>query len=349
MRRNCFLICLGLLVCFIAAMSGCVISPRRVVGGSPTPTPTPGVAGKLYVANQNGNSILRFDNALSASGNITPAATITGAGTGLSGPQFITIDTAADRLFVANTNGRSVLIFDSISTRNANVAPARTIGGSNTLLLAPLDVALDKGRDILYVADGSEVLVFSPASTVSGNAPPARDITVTGFNVAGMLLDGTNDRLYLSDGANSAINIYDSVSTLNGSVPVASRRINGASTNLAGPSGMTLDSLGNLVVANQGNGSITVYAGAATAKGDIAPIARIIGTSTTLLAPAQIIRNPASSANEVYVADTSAGEVAVFSGVNSLNGNVAPVRRISGSATTLTGANVRGVALDTTR
>src|SRR5690242_14765437 len=81
----------------ILVASGCVISPRRlpgdiVPGTTPTPTPTPSATptptpgatpaqGKLYVSNSGNNSIIRFDQALTASGNAPPAATISGANT----------------------------------------------------------------------------------------------------------------------------------------------------------------------------------------------------------------------------------------------------------------------------
>src|SRR6478752_7747246 len=89
---------------------GCVISPRRTPGGggtptptpSPTPTPNPSATGKLYVSNAGANSILRFDNAFTAGGNLTPAATISGVATTLLGPTFLTLDATADRLYVAN-------------------------------------------------------------------------------------------------------------------------------------------------------------------------------------------------------------------------------------------------------
>src|SRR5882672_3004347 len=70
--------CFGLLLSYLLA--GCVISPRRPVPGA-TPTPTPGTGGKLYVSKQGANAILRFDSALTASGNVAPATTISGAGT----------------------------------------------------------------------------------------------------------------------------------------------------------------------------------------------------------------------------------------------------------------------------
>src|SRR5690348_10418687 len=162
-----------LIVSVLAAMSGCVISPRRSGGGSTSPTPTPmvtpvpGATGKLYVSNQNGNSILRFDNALTTTGDTQPNATIIGSGTGLNQPQFMALDPAADRLFVANPGGSSVLVWDAVSTVNGNTPPTRTISGLNTGLIAPVAVALDVTRDLLYVADPSQgdVLVFSPAST----------------------------------------------------------------------------------------------------------------------------------------------------------------------------------------
>jgi SMP-30/Gluconolactonase/LRE-like region len=341
-----------ILLSCLAAMNGCVISPRRVVGGStsptPTPTPTPGgtpnpsAAGKLYVSDQTGNAILRFDSALTATGNIHPNAVISGANTGLNGPQFMALDTAADRLFVANGAGSSVLIWDAASTLNGNIAPTRSISGANTGLIAPIGIALDRGRDLLYVADGSQVFVYSPASTANGNATPVRDIIIGGSNLNGLLLDAGNDRLYVSDTATNAIGIFDNASTLNGTA-TSTRAIAGASTGLATPSGMALDLSGNLVVANQGNGSLTVYASAAIANGNVSPIATVSGASTTLSSPAQVILNPASSNNEVYVADSSVNEVAVFDGVNTSGANASPARDIV-SATA-----ARGVALDTTR
>ncbi|HEY6250505.1 MAG TPA: hypothetical protein VI685_11135, partial [Candidatus Angelobacter sp.] len=95
-------------------LNGCVISPRRTVvssgggGGSPT--------GKLYVTNDSGNSIVRFDKAFTATGNVTPAATISGAATQISNPQYMFLDAVADRLFVANAGASNILIFETAST-----------------------------------------------------------------------------------------------------------------------------------------------------------------------------------------------------------------------------------------
>ena len=51
----------------------------------------------------------------------------------------------------------------------ANVAPSRIIAGAATNLITPTDVALDKVRNLLYVADDVDIHVFASASTVNGN------------------------------------------------------------------------------------------------------------------------------------------------------------------------------------
>ncbi len=367
LRRNTFLLCIMVLASFVATIPGCVISPRRLPGQTPTPTPTPSPTitptptptptpvpptplGKLYVTNQAGNSILRFDNAFNSTGNVAPGAIITGSTTTLNAPQFITLDTAADRLYVANAGNSSVVVFDGISTKNGDLGPTRTIAGANTQLVTPSSVALDKGRDLLYVADGAEIFVFASASTVNGNAPFTRDLQTSFTNIQQIFLDATNDRLYATDGATNTVAVYDNASTLPTGSTAATRSITGASTNLSQPSGIAIDPLGNLIITNQGNGTITVYANAATVSGNAVPATTISGAATTLILPVQVVQNTVTGANEIFVADSTANEVVVFTGVSTLSGNASPTRQITGAATKLTGTTTaRGVALDATR
>lgn len=334
---------------------GCVISPRRTFGGGPTPTPTPTGSptptppvgtGKLYVSNGGASSILRFDDALTAGGNVVPSATISGAKTTLNGPGFITLDVVADRLYVANNADLSILIFDNISTKNGNVAPERTIAGGLTTLVSPMDVSLDSGRNLLYVADG-DIRVFSSASTASGNIAPARTLNTT-FAVSRVFIDPANDRLYAADPVGNAIAIFDNASTLNGPV-TANRTIQGAATHLASPSGIRLDGLGRLVISNAAPPSITIYANAATANGNMAPAAEIAGSSTGMSVPNQIVINT-SGTGSLYNADPGAARIAIFANLATATGNIAPTRAIVGPGTGLTVAGQPvGVALDTTR
>lgn len=339
----------GVWAFLVLYLAGCVISPRRTSvtgggggGGSPT--------GKLYVTNDTTNAIVRFDNAFTANGNVTPAATISGASTQLSNPQYIFLDTSADRLFVANANGSSILIFDTVSTKSGNAAPTRVITSSS--LATPSDVALDKGRDLLYVADTNAVLVFASASTVNGITLPVRTIQ-PGFTPGAILIDAANDRLFAADPVTNSINVFDGASTLNGAVTVT-RRLVGAATQLAQPFGLQIDSAQRLVVANFAPPSITIYSNAATTNGNIPPVATISGSNTNLAGPTQMTINPTASAGELFVADPFGGHVPVFASIGTVTGNqnIAPTRNISGPNTTLTGstsATARGVAFDSTR
>jgi sugar lactone lactonase YvrE len=348
-------------------MVGCVISPRRTLGGgggtptptpSPTatPTPNPAATGKLYVSNGGGGSILRFDNAFTANADAAPAATISGANTTLNAPSFMTLDAAADRLYVANRGDLSVVIFDGVSTKTGtvNIAPTRTIAGAATGLLQPTDVALDKGRDMLYVADDVDIFVFNSASASStnGNVAFARDIS-PGFAVSAIFIDATNNRLFVADQAADAIAIFDNASTLNGTV-TASRVVQGTATHLAVPSGVAVDGAGRLIVSNVGNGTtisptITIYANAATVDANAAPVAEITGSNTGMVTPDQIVVDKTGNGS-LYNADPGAARIAIFGGLNTANGNISPTRSINGPSTGLTVAGQPvGVALDTTR
>ena len=346
---------------------GCVISPRRTLGGgggTPTPTPTatptpnPAATGKLYVSNNTTNSILRFDNALTANANVTPAATIVGAGTTLNFPGSITLDAANDRLYIADTGDISVLIYDNISTKNGPAVPSRIIAGASTTLTGPSDVAFDRVRNLLYVADDTNIIVFSSASIATGgNVAPARVLTTTfGLGVSAIFLDSNNDRLYAVDTSGNAIDVYDNVSTLPAGQITANRTIQGAATQLGNPVGVQVDGLGRLVVCNAGNAqatpavpvSITIYANAAGASANQAPVAQIAGNRTSLSAPSQTVVDP-SGTETLYIADPGAASVIVFAGFNTANGNILPTRSITGSNTGLVVNGPVGVALDNTR
>jgi hypothetical protein len=347
---------------------GCVISPRRIVGGgtggTPTPTPTatptpnPAATGKLYVMNSTTNTLLRFDNAFTASGNATPAATIVGTNTTFNSPNYMTLDAVNDRLYIADQGDFSIVIYDNISTKDGNVAPNRIIAGAATTLNnGPADVAFDRVNNELYVLDDPNIVVFGPASLATGgNVAPTRTlITAFAAGAAAIFIDAVNDRLLVAD-LDGAIAIYDNAHALPTGAINPIRTIQGASTKLGNPDGIQIDGQGRLVVSNAGNvgaaipPSITIYSSAAIANGgNVAPVAEISGSNTGMSLPNQIVVDP-SGTGTVYNADSIAGRIAVFSNLNTSTGNIGPTRFISGTLTGLTaGGGPVGVALDNTR
>jgi hypothetical protein len=303
---------------------------------------------------------MRFDNALTATGNQAPAVTITVANI-VGSVAYITLDAPNDRLYVADAGDVSILIYDNISTRTVSVAPSRTIAGAvHTTLFNPIDVAFDRVRNVLYVADEQDIIVFgSSALATGGDVAPARTLTTSFTGVVGAIfIDATNDRLYAADAsANGVIAVYDNASTLTTGTPSPTRLITGTNTNLTFPVGIQVDGLGRLVVSNLGNKniiptippSITIYSSAAVAiGGNIAPVAQIAGSNTGILIPDQIVVDP-SGTGTLYNADPSAARVAVFANLNAATGNVntLPTRSITGTG--LTAGQPLGVALDNTR
>jgi sugar lactone lactonase YvrE len=350
---------------FLLLIVGCVISPRRVVGGgggtptptpSPTPTPNPAATGKLYVMNSSTSSLLRFDNAFTTNGSPTPAATIVGANTTLNSPNYIALDTAADRLYVADTSDLSVVIFDKISTQNGTVdlTPTHIIAGNNTTLGSPDDLFFDRVRNELYVLVDPNILVFNATSlSTGGNVAPTRTLMTTSTaGMAAIFVDVNNDRLFAAD-LDGAIAIYDNASTMPTGAITPTRSITGSNTQLANPAGIQLDGQGRLVVSNTGTvsvpPSITIYPSSAiTAGGNVAPVARISGSNTGFASPMQIVVDP-SGTGTAYLADANAAKVDVFANLNTATGNILPTRTISGASTGLTAAGPAGVALDNTR
>ena len=354
-RQPANLFTFAVLLCLVALAAGCVISPRRIVGGgtptptpnpsgSPTPTPVPGAPGKLYVSDPNNNSILRFDNANTADANLAPAATIIGTSTLLNAPQHIFVDSSSDTLYVANQG--NVLAFDGVSTKTGDIAP-REISGAATGLSTPVDLGVDSTKNLLYVADTREVFVFANASTATGNAPFTHDIHA-GFLISALFIDGAHDRLYLADSATNAIHIYDNASGLN-LTAAPTRTLQGTSTQLNQPSGIAIDAVGKLIISNTGNSSITVYVNAAAVTGNTAPAVTIQGASTTLNGPAQIAVNNSNTLVELFVANFNGGNVPIFSDLGAKSGNISPSRNINGPGTKLTAGGVRGITLDSTR
>jgi DNA-binding beta-propeller fold protein YncE len=303
-----------------------------------------GTGGHLYGATSS--SILRVSNALAVSGNVAPTATLTV--TGLSTPQRLLVDTAANRLFVANQGGGSILIFDNASTLTGTVAPNRTISGAATTLVAPFDLALDTANNLLYVADGASILVFAGASSITGNTPPVRSINM-GFAVTGILLNTTSNQMFVANSAGEAVSRLDGAGSQNGAAVIAAT-ISGSNTALAHPKGLALDGAGRLAVSNSAvPTSLTFYANATAATGNVVPVANITGAATLLQSPGQIFLNTSVTTGELYVVDSLAGSILIFSNVSTATGNVAPARNINGTSTGPVANAVNGLALDTTR
>ncbi len=304
-----------------------------------------GGQGLLYVANAQTNSILRFDGATTLDADIPPVAIIQGGLTRLSAPQYLFLDVANDRLYVANAGQSSILVFDNVSTLQGDVPPARFLEGANTTLSGPAAAVVDIGRDLLYVSNTGRggLMTFNSAATVTADVAPLR--TIEGANPGlqnntDLFLDSTADRMFVANTGAGAISVFDSISTLNGNI-FPNRVLRGANTRLTSPTAVLVDSSDNLLVAD--SSSLLRFAGASTIDVDVAPTAILTGENTGIRQPGQMLL----SAGNLYLANTGSNEILVFNNVASLEGNQFPNRRLRGTNTGLLGPT--GIAIDLSR
>ncbi len=287
-------------------------------------------------------------------GNIVPSsATIsTTMTTALGSPEGIALDSSG-KIYAADcpacygeSGSPGVMVYPAGS--NGNAAPSATIGGDSTGLATPYGITVDSTGNIYVVDDGNTrdggsiapgVYVYPAGS--HGNAAPIASIsgTDTGLDTPyGIAMDSSGN-IYVADDGDETCDATESVyvypaKTSGNVAPIAT--IGGSNTALCYPSGIALDSSGNIYVADIGATSEFVYPplGSSTGPLNEAPIATISGSSTGLFDPIGIAVD--SSAN-IYVADNgevfTPGSVFVYSAGS--NGNIAPTATISGPLTEL--------------
>ena len=324
-----------LLAAVVVAASSCSPTEPAVVCSGAATTPTSGL---LYVANI-GNRITVYS--AGDTGNAAPTATIAGSNTGLSFPWGITRDSTG-RLYVVNL-GTSAASPETVTVYAANasgnVAPIRTIGGSNTALHHVEGIAVDAAGQI-YVANlrdagthGDSITVF--AANASGNVAPVATIagSHTGLNAPWSIALAADGRLYVANSVSNSIAIFAPGASGN-VAPI--RTIAGGNTGLHNPQSIALDDVGqlyvenDLIVSNVQHVTITVYAPGAF--GNVAPTRTIGGSAGLSGAPMSLAVDHAC---RLYVANEGTSSITVYA--PDATGNAAPITTIAGSNTELAG------------
>jgi hypothetical protein len=204
----------------------------------------------------------------SAGGNTPPTRALAGPGTALTGVAGIVLNSYADEIAVSNHGDDSVTFYDRMASDD--MPPSRTLIGPATLFNQPTGVALlvnqaDHAQDALYVANhgNNSISVFTWAS--SGNQTPKRTLAGSATKLsgpAGLATDADNNEIAVANDGNDSVTFYTLTAAQN-APPL--RVLAGSNTGLHQPSGIALrpDPLNpsdlSIVVANQGNNSVTVY------------------------------------------------------------------------------------------
>lgn len=245
-------------------------------------------------------------------------------------------------IYVGN-GGSSITVYRE--NVNGNVAPVQDISGDQTGLNDVWAVAVDAlhniyaanyqgnyGGDLTAYAAGSNGNV-SPSATIDG--PTSYDQMI---KPSGIGLDATGN-IYAGAWDSSSISVYPPGS--NGpTTPI--RYIEGSYTGLFFPSCLTVTADGTMYVTNWGAKSVTIYAPGS--NGNVPPIQTISGSKTGIFDANAVA---VDRHGKIYVSSSPVGSatgccVMVFD--KHANGNVSPIRTISGSLTQID--NPYGIAVD---
>jgi hypothetical protein len=145
-----------------------------------------------------------------ASGNVAPLRTITGATTLLVNPSGLSVDTTNNEIFVAESSAANAMLVFS-RTAKGNVAPLRNVSGTKTGLNVPNATTVDATNNEVFVANYSanSIAVFSRTQT--GNVAPTRTLSGAStlinnpFNAS---VDDVNNEIAVSNNGGKSITVY---------------------------------------------------------------------------------------------------------------------------------------------
>ncbi len=220
-------------------------------------------SGNLFVANAVGNTVTVYD---STNTNI-PGATITG----LTHPLGVAVD-ANGFVFVGNNGANTIGVYAPSVTNTPSSGYAPVAGspfshdGASNAFVAPGALTFGsfgaRSGVAIGVAAGVDVYLDAGATTLAGSASPVYTLgTPNGINgPTGIAISFTNLEVAVTNYYASDVTIYNMTSIVGGGTVPPAHTV----SSLVSPEGVAIDSTGNVLVAQAGSNSITVYSSAAT-------------------------------------------------------------------------------------
>ncbi len=257
------------------------------VFGSPRPS--------VWVGNSLNSDVNAFS--LTASGNASPIATLSGAATGLNGIGALTFDPVGE-LWVASANNDMLEQFAPGAA--GNIAPSQVVSGPNTGIVTPSGLALGAtGR--LYVTEAAANTVAIFPAGAAGNTPPVATISGPDTGLSGprgVVISG--GRIWVANQGNDTITAYP-LTAAGDAAPAVS--IGGAATQLSHPAGLGIGGTGSLLVANFFGASVLKFP-LAGPFGNVSPKAVIGGPNAQLTLPEGV---DSDTTGNVYAVNQDAG------------------------------------------
>jgi sugar lactone lactonase YvrE len=289
-------------------------------------------SGNIYVADFAANTIEKISGStvmiLAGSPGIAGSTNATGTNALFNGPEGLAVD-AGGNVYVADSGNdliRKISSAGVVTTLagKAGVAGSTNGTGTSAMFFAPAGVAVDSSTNV-YVADygNHTIRKITPAgvvSTLAGSAGVFGSTNATGssalfYEPEGVAVDASGN-VYVADTANNMIRKVTSagvVTTFAGSTNSGSTNAAGTNALFNAPQAVSVDTSGNVYVADTGNNMIRKITSAGVvsmlAGGTNFGSADGSGASAQFWGPVSAALNSGS----IYVADYFNGTVRVVS------------------------------------
>jgi YVTN family beta-propeller protein len=324
-------------------------------------------SGNVYVADTLNSTIRK----ISPGGAVTTIAGTAGmVGTSdspalFTKPRGVAVDSAGTYVYVADSGANTVRKIDTSTGAVSTLVPASLVPA----LSSPQAVAVG-AAGILYVADtdnavirkvdaSGNVTIFAGKVGLPGFAEDPSAIGVAQFNKPRALTVDVDGNVLVADTFNAVIRKITTgqiVSTLAGSVQHTNGYADGAATAALfnNPWGVTVDSAGNLYVADFGNdsirkvaapaagGGVSTMAGRAPAPGS----ADLTGEAASFKAPQGAA---VDAAGNMYIIDTGNSvirKITAGGAVSTLAGTAGATGAVDATGAAASFLNPRGIAID---
>ena len=322
----------------------------------------------LYVSQTTGNRVTVYDvaaitdgeNAINVLGQTNFTNTALGnTQTGMNDPRGVAFDGTNSRLFVAQTTGNRITMYDVAAITDGENAVSVfgqpdyttiTAGTTRFNLSGPIGVLSDPARNRLYVLETNNNRVVTYDTTVKiGNGMLANSVlgqttftavtaatTQAGMNAPrGLAYDSANTRLYVSQTTGNRVTTYDVAAITDGENAInvlgqANFTGTAAATTQAGvnvPIGICLNSANTRLYVSQSTGNrVTVYDVAAITDGQNA--INVLGQPDFITATAGTRQSGLNAPNgclvdannKLYVLQSSAHRASLFDIASISNG-----------------------------
>ena len=239
-------------------------------------------SGDIFVADAGNNEIRRVTpqgvvTTLAGSWNTIGHADGTGSAASFYGPEGIAFDPTSGNLFVADTGNneiREVTPSGVVTTFAGSPTAGHADGnGTSASFNGPTGVAVDSAGD-LFVADAgnNEIRMITPTGAVTTLAGSLTAGNTNGTGTAAAFTDpqgiavDSSETIYVADTGNNEIREVTSsgvVTTLAGSGVAGHADGTGSAASFYGPSGLAVDSVGNVYVVDTNNQEIRAVTHAA--------------------------------------------------------------------------------------